>query len=97
MRGRRAGLRALLRSGFSLLERLQRQLPRVFQCGGAMPMRRIAVVELALTSGGAWAVARRSACCCRVARACAATSSSTGARAWKNASTTRVSTGSAAI
>ncbi len=50
--GRCAGLCTLLLSGFRLLERLQRPLPRVFQCGGDMPMRRIDVAELALTIGG---------------------------------------------
>jgi hypothetical protein len=50
--GRRAGLGALLLSGCGLLERLQRQLPGVCQCGGALPMRRIDVVEWARTIGG---------------------------------------------
>src|SRR6266852_9934287 len=49
--GRRAGLGALLLGGFGLFERLQGQLPRVFQCGGNMAMRWIDVVELALTIG----------------------------------------------
>ena len=47
-----AGLGALRLSGFGLLEGLQGQRPRVFQCGGTLPMRRIDVVALALTRGG---------------------------------------------
>jgi len=47
--------------------------------------------------GGAWAFALRSAWGGRFARACASTARSTGERAWTNASTPRVSTGSAAL
>jgi hypothetical protein len=50
--GRGAGLGAMRLGGFGLLEGLQSQLPRVFQFGGNMAMRRIDVVELARTLGG---------------------------------------------
>jgi len=50
--GRWAGLGALRLGGFGLREGVQSHLPRVCQCGGHLPMRRIDVVALALTIGG---------------------------------------------
>ena len=50
--GRCTGLDALRLGRFGLLEGLQSNLPRVFQCGGDMAMGRIDVAELALTLGG---------------------------------------------